>query len=156
MVIFIYLKILEKLFMCNLTCGCFQILIYRCVCFWFYIWLRRLFCLYFNIFFRIFLPFFRERKKKDAPERRKKARGIFLTARWKSSRNTLRVLGFWVHEILPSCSRNYTKHQIKRKNGTNIPKMRVFYEHFCRNVRTNIIFTPQNSLVLLSEFSASR
>ena len=38
------------------------------------------------------------------------------------------------------CSRNYTKHQIKRKNGTNIPKMRVFYEHFCRNDCSNIIF----------------
>ena len=31
--------------------------------------------LYIKLFFRIFLPFFRERKKKDAPERRKKNRG---------------------------------------------------------------------------------
>ena len=38
----------------------------------------------------------------------------------------------------------------------NTPKMRVFYEHFCRNDSSNIIFTTQNSLLLLSEFSASR
>jgi len=42
------------------------------------------------------------------------------------------------------------------ENGTNIPKMRVFYEHFCRNDRRSIIFTTQNSLLLLSEFSACR
>jgi len=41
------------------------------------------------------------------------------------------------------------------KNGTNIPKMRVFYEHFCRNDCSNSFFTTQNSLLLLSEFSGN-
>ena len=47
-------------------------------------------------------------------QRKKKETGAIIPQ--KSSRNTLRVLGFWVHEILPSCYRNTLKHLIKRKS----------------------------------------
>jgi hypothetical protein len=39
------------------------------------------------------------------------------------------------------------------KNGKNILKMRVFYEHFSRNDRNNIPCAPKIRSCFLSEFS---
>ena len=53
-------------------------------------------------YFRIFLPFFRKRKKKDAPERRKKARGKPERLVENSLKKHERILGTWnTAELLP-------------------------------------------------------
>ena len=58
--------------------------------------------LYIKLFFRIFLPFFRERKKKDAPERRKKDRGKPVRLAENSLKKNERILGTWnTAELLP-------------------------------------------------------
>ena len=106
--------------------------------------------LYIKLFFRIFLPFFRERKKKDAPERRKKDRGRFWAARRKHARiSRLAVFRTWnTAELLPQLPKSLNQ----AKNGTNIPKMRVFYEHFCRNDRTNNILHHKNASRVMRAF----
>jgi len=65
----------------------------------------------FYIDFAFFFLLSRKKEEKRLAKRRKKDRGRFLAARRKSSRNTLRVLGFWVHKILPSCYRNTLKQE---------------------------------------------